>query len=1213
MDRDKLRKGPGKAASDKDARESLSYRKLAEEALRETEAKYRSLVEQIPAITYTAALEKAGPILYISPQVKNILGFSVGEYKADPDIWRKQLYPEDHDRVMAELISSRVSGRPFVSEYRMYAKDGRIVWFHNEAVVVEDARGNPLCLQGVMYDISARKAAEEALQKAYTDLEKRVDERTRDLLKINESLQNEIAERKTIEEELRKEKNKAERYLDIAEVMILALDRDQKVALINKKGCSILGVAQKEILGKNWFDSFIPKKQRADVKEVFEKLMRKEVEPPEYFENIVIAKNGQEKVIAWRNCTLKDETGAIAGTLSSGEDVTERKKIEAALQASEQKYRFLYYESQSFNVVVGLDETIKDINKTSLLALGYARDEVVGKSVMKFIVDEQKEKVRNIIRDSLLGKPTQGIDISIYAKGGSLHTVMFSPGNAALYEQGKLIGVIFTGIDITERKAMESSIRKAHDELESQVAQRTKEAIEINRRLSREIEARKEIEKIAQLRNALLKLSDRVSSRSEYLNATVKLIQGLSGCRCAGIRVLNEDGRIPFEAFVGFDGPFEGSENRLSILHDQCACVRVFARKPIPQDAGAMTDAGSFRCDNLIQFVSGLSEKEKAKYRGVCADKRFASVAIVPVTYKGETVAAVHLADERECMVPLNTVTLVESLTPLIGEGIHKFNMEDRVRQSYITQSVINALLRLSLKEVSTQEIIDRSLDILLSLSWLALESRGSIFLVEDGSQADKRAKTLVLKAQRGMPEYLQKECAKLPFGECLCGKAALLRKIQFASRVDESHEITYKGISPHGHYCVPILFGEKILGVINIYLQEGYTRNPRKEEFLVAIANALAGILMRKRTESRLYETNELLERMFSSTNVLIAYLDTDFNFIRVNEAFAEADGQPPEFYSGKNHFVLFPHVENESLFRRVIKTGEAYAAYSEPFAYARRLTGAATYWDMGLQPVKDPSGGVEGLVLSLIDVTRRKQAEEELIKIQKELIEAKHLSDMGTLAASIAHELRNPLGVIRTAAYNIRRKAMNPLIERNLANIEKKVLESDQIISNLLFYSKIKLPQYAQVRIYELLEECVLETRKRFPKPKVKVIKKYAAVKKKPVEADPLQIKEVLNNLLNNAFEALPKENGQVEIEGHFDEAKDEINICIKDNGTGMGQEDLRRLSEPFFTTKSKGTGLGLTVSYQIAALHNGRISVKTEKDKGTVFTVTLPVKRR
>lgn len=137
-----------------------------EQALRESEAKYRTLVEHVPAITYIAALDYIGTAIYISPQIERLLGFSQDEYISDPNFWRNHIYSEDHERVMKGIAESIETGRPFISEYRMVTRDGSTKWFRDEAVIVADNKGNPLFFQGVMFDVSERKQIESALKES---------------------------------------------------------------------------------------------------------------------------------------------------------------------------------------------------------------------------------------------------------------------------------------------------------------------------------------------------------------------------------------------------------------------------------------------------------------------------------------------------------------------------------------------------------------------------------------------------------------------------------------------------------------------------------------------------------------------------------------------------------------------------------------------------------------------------------------------------------------------------------------------------------------------------------------------------------------------------------------------------------------------------------------------------------------------------------------
>ena len=134
------------------------------------------------------------------------------------------------------------------------------------------------------------------------------------------------------------------------------------------------------------------------------------------------------------------------------------------------------------------------------------------------------------------------------------------------------------------------------------------------------------------------------------------------------------------------------------------------------------------------------------------------------------------------------------------------------------------------------------------------------------------------------------------------------------------------------------------------------------------------------EQADRALYQKEELQARFFNSMDVMIAYMDRDFNFIKVNDAYAySSQGRTPDFFVGKNHFVLYPPAENRAIFQQVVETGIPYTVYEKQFEYLDQPERGTTYWNWSLQPVKDPEGEVEGVVLSLVDVTERKQAEQK------------------------------------------------------------------------------------------------------------------------------------------------------------------------------------------------------------------------------------------
>ena len=146
------------------------------------------------------------------------------------------------------------------------------------------------------------------------------------------------------------------------------------------------------------------------------------------------------------------------------------------------------------------------------------------------------------------------------------------------------------------------------------------------------------------------------------------------------------------------------------------------------------------------------------------------------------------------------------------------------------------------------------------------------------------------------------------------------------------------------------------------------------------ALIGFFRDITEHKKYEQSLFKSNELMECIFANIRTLLAYMDADFNFIRVNQAYAAADGRSPDDLVGKNHFELYPNQENEQIFREVVASGQPYTVLAKPFVYEHNQGRKVSYWDWSLQPVKDHQGQITGLLLSLLERTEEVRAQETL-----------------------------------------------------------------------------------------------------------------------------------------------------------------------------------------------------------------------------------------
>jgi PAS domain S-box-containing protein len=359
--------------------------------------------------------------------------------------------------------------------------------------------------------------------------------------------------------------------------------------------------------------------------------------------------------------------------------------------------------------------------------------------------------------------------------------------------------------------------------------------------------------------------------------------------------------------------------------------------------------------------------------------------------------------------------------------------------------------------------------------------------------------------------------------------------------------------------------------------------------------------------------EINKLLENVFNNVHILIAYMDTDFNFIRVNSKYAEADGRKPEFFDGKNHFDLYPNEENEAIFRNVAETGEPYFVRAKPFVYAEHPERGTTFWDWSLKPVKDAGGKVSGLVLSLIDVT-------DNITLYSELMRSEHLASIGKLAAGVAHEVNNPInGIINYAEMLLGRCAEDSKEHEIARRIIKESDRIAEIVRSLLSFARGSSEKKSPVHIGDILSDSLALTEAQMRKEGIR-LELNIPPGLPPVIAQPQHIEQVFLNLINNACFALARKYPEADSDkileiyaGTFSDGRNPfVRITFHDHGTGIPAEIKDRIMDPFFTTKqgSDGTGLGLSISHGIISDHGGSIKIESIEGKFTKIIIDLPL---
>ncbi|MBI4351757.1 MAG: PAS domain-containing protein [Elusimicrobia bacterium] len=390
----------------------------------------------------------------------------------------------------------------------------------------------------------------------------------------------------------------------------------------------------------------------------------------------------------------------------------------------------------------------------------------------------------------------------------------------------------------------------------------------------------------------------------------------------------------------------------------------------------------------------------------------------------------------------------------------------------------------------------------------------------------------------------------------------------------------------------------------------------------------ALYDIDAMKRVQEASHLALDYVRDVIDTMREPLALLDKDARVLTVNRSFREVFGLAGQKAERRRLYELndgqwdLPRVRE--LLGKILRGGTR-----DNFELSFDLPGAGRKTMLLNARLVKPAGDAPLILLVIEDATERKKADaiikrdnaglekivrersRELLDLQGKLERSKRLSDIGTLAATVAHELRNTLAAINTAAYNIRRNAKHPRALASLANIARKIAEGERIIGNVLSYSRIKTSRFEAVDLNALLAVCVEEAKERARGRSITFSSALAPTGGLRLEADPVQLNEVFSNLLNNALDSIDKDAGTISLETGLGDAQ--VSVSVRDNGEGIAGEDLKRTLDPFYTTKAKGTGLGLAVCSQILLLHDGKIELESEKGKGTTARVTLPLRRR
>jgi PAS domain S-box-containing protein len=438
--------------------------------------------------------------------------------------------------------------------------------------------------------------------------------------------------------------------------------------------------------------------------------------------------------------------------------------------------------------------------------------------------------------------------------------------------------------------------------------------------------------------------------------------------------------------------------------------------------------------------------------------------------------------------------------------------------------------------------------------------------------------------------------------------------------------------------------FGLRLARKSGEYFDADLSITPLGHDVVTSAVGIARDVTTRKRAEEALRSATEFSRIVMDSIDDAISIIDvSDYLITGCNAVFLKQVGLAEAEVVGKKCYELTHHRTEPCCppldtcpMKETVTTGNHAIAEHIHFL----ANGDKFYSEVSSSPIFDGDGKVVRVVHVSHDVTERKRAEDkilrlneeletkveertsQLLEVQEELVRKEKLSILGQLSGSVGHELRNPLGVMSNALYFLKMvlAEADETVKEYLDIIRREIDNSLRIITDLLDFARTKAPRITVMTVRELTDKSL---------GRCSIPEKVDLQIEIPddlflLRVDPLQMEQVLQNLIMNAVQAMP-DGGTLRIaarparaihesprQNSTHEPADFVEIIVTDTGEGISSENMKKLFQPLFTTKAKGIGLGLVVCRNLVENNGGRIEVESEPGKGTTFTMVLPVEK-
>ena len=669
-----------------------------------------------------------------------------------------------------------------------------------------------------------------------------------------------------------------------------------------------------------------------------------------------------------------------------------------------------------------------------------------------------------------------------------------------------------------------------------------------------DITERKETERRIRITNDLFKLFTRKFSLKEYVDAAVELIRAWSGCRHVGVRVVDDAGRVAYVSSEEFNVDFLQSEGMLSILPDRCVGAGISGGAPGPQAVPALTPNGSFYSNDTTKFVGALTNEQQLKFRSVCMLTGFPSLAVIPIRHSDKILGAIHLADEREDMVPLEKVELVERMAFIAGEAVYRFGIEEALRRNYEALRESEARYRSLVEDVRDIIFTIRPDGTITSFSpafesitgWPGYEWVGKHFSELIHPDDVPFAMDVLRDVLRGKPVPLFELRARTRSGE--------FRHLEFKI----THERTETGM---------------ILGIAR-------------------------DVTERKRAE----DDNARLVSAVESAADAVVITDPSNGIIQyVNPAFETITGYTKEETLGRTLHFLQSGKHDEEYYAGLRDTLARAGVWSGKFINKKK-DGTLYFEECTVSPVRNRNGDIINYVYLKRDVTEKRRLESIAESVNT-------MNNIGYVFSGISHEIGNPVSSLVANLEVMKEKLDGPkeTLVQYVDRAMSQVSRIEYLLNSLRNFNMFEVHELQNVGVQSFLDKFVSLVTEDFSKRgiAIEVVHDPAA---EWGRTDTRALQQVLLNIFTNAADAL--ENSTCpKITVRTSRGRGLIRMRIEDNGCGMTIDQQEKLFKPFYTSKPHGTGLGMVIIKNMLSKLGGTIEVESRKDVGTSVEITMP----